>query len=244
MGSATASTGAPIDVDVGAIRTALIGPSPVPDGWEDEVDEIMVMIESALEELRLPPVEGLAADEAACATWQPLVGHQLWATGALLERQVFVAHLAQLVSVAPDAIRPEADEALRVASAAAAEQLTPGGDRDVIRQAPRDALRHIGLWAVERCELPVEADEPPDTTGWSDDDIAYSCDLDRSSLERAMEDYRAGPGAGAYPTHPHELEVSLDIFVYPAWHRIAAVDNETSPPSFIVEPIPGAFCDR
>jgi hypothetical protein len=46
------------------------------------------------------------------------------------------------------------------------------------------------------------------------------------------------------PTHPHELEVSLEGVVYPAWHRIASVDNEVDPGTFEIEPIPDGFCDR
>jgi len=245
IGSAPSSSppaGTPIDVDLEAIRAALIGPSPVPEGWANEVDEIMAMIEDGLADVRLPAIEGLAAEEAACATWTPLVGHQLWAAGAILERQVFTAHLAQLVGVAPAAIRPNAEEALRITSAAAAEQLAPGGDPAVIGRVARPALRTIGLWAVDHCELPVEADDAPDTADWTDEDIAYSCELDRSLLERAMRDYR--DQTGEYATHPHALEVSLESVAYPAWHRIAAVDNEASPPTFSIEPIPGAFCDQ
>src|SRR5688572_12516630 len=243
--SADASpAGEEIAVDLDAVRAALLGPSPVPEDWAEEVDEMMAMIESALADLRLPAVESLADQEAACATWQPLVGHQTWVTGALLERQVFIAHLAQLASVAPEVIRPDAEEALRVASAAAAAQLTPDGDPEVISEAPRDELQAIGMWAVEHCTLPVEAEEAPDTTDWSEEDIAYSCDLDRSSLERGMEEYREGPGDGAYATHPHQLEVSLEFIVYPAWHEITAVDNDADPPTFAVAPIEGGFCDR
>ena len=242
--STSATTSTAITVDRDTIRAALLGPSPVPDGWEEEVDEIMAMLEDGLAGLRLPVISGLAADEAACATWRPLVGRQLWATGALLERQVFIAHLAQLAAASPAAIRPDADEALRVSSVAAAEQLAPDGDPAVISQAPREELQRIGLWAVDHCELPVEADDAPDTSDWTDEDIAASCDVDRSLLERAMDEYRAGPGGGRYATHPHALEVTLRAVVYPAWHRIASVDNEASPPTFSVEPIPGAFCDR
>jgi hypothetical protein len=236
--------GEEIPVDLDAVRAALLGPSPVPEDWAEEVDEIMAMIESALDDLRLPAVHGLDAQQAACTTWQPLVGHQSWVTGALLERQVFVAHLAQLASVAPEEIRPNAEEALRVGSAAAAAQLSPDGDREVISLAPREELRAIGLWAVEHCDLPVLAEEAPDTSEWSEEDITYSCGLDRSSLERAMEEYREGPGDGAYAAHPHELEVSLDFVVYPMWHRIASIDNAASPPTYTVEPIDEAFCDR
>ena len=236
------SAGAGIDIDLEAIRAALIGPSPVPEGWADEVDGIMGMIEGGLADVRLPAIAGLADEEAACATWSPLVGNQLWAAGAILERQVFIAHLAQLASVAPVAIRPDAEEALRIASAAAAEQLAPGGDPAVIGRVPRAELRTIGLWAVDHCELPVDAEEAPDTSDWSDEDIAYSCDLDRSLLERAMSDYL--DQNGEYATHPHAMEVNLEFFAYPAWHRIASVDNEASPPTFTIEPIPGAFCDR
>jgi len=236
------SAGAAIDIDLEAIRAALIGPSPVPDGWADEVDGIMAMLENELADVRLPAIDGLAAEEAACATWSPLVGNQLWAAGAILERQVFIAHLAQLVGVAPVAIRPDAEEALRVTSTAAAEQLASDGDPAVISRVPRLELRTIGLWAVDHCELPSEADDAPDTTDWSEEDIAYSCELDRSLLERAMKDYR--DQEGEYATHPHALEVLLESFAYPAWHRIASVDNDASPPAFTIEPIPGAFCDR
>jgi hypothetical protein len=131
-----------------------------------------------------------------------------------------------------------------VASAAAAAQLTPDGDPEVISDAPRDELQAIGLWAVEHCALPVEAEEAPDASDWTEEDIAYSCDLDRSSLERGMEEYRAGPGDGAYATHPHQLEVSLEYLVYPAWHEISAFDNDADPPTFAVAPIEGGFCDR
>ena len=214
----------------------------MPEGWEDEVDEIMAMLEEGLANIRVPAVEGLAADEATCQTWRPLVGNQVWAIGALLERQVFIAHLAQLASVSPAEIRPDAEEALRVSSAAAAEQLTPDGDPEVISRWPREELRRIGLWAVDHCELPVEAEEAPDTEDWTDEDIEYSCDLDRSLLERAMEEYREQ--TGEYAAHPHQLEVSLEVVAYPAWHRIASVDNEARRPTFSVEPIPDAFCDR
>ena len=85
-------------------------------------------------------------------------------------------------------------------------------------------------------------DDAPDTADWTDEDIAYSCELDRSLLERAMKDYL--DQKGEYATHPHALEVLLESFAYPAWHRIASVDNDASPPAFTIEPIPGAFCDR
>jgi hypothetical protein len=172
-----------------------------------------------------------------------MVGNTHWATGALLERQAFIAHAAQLARVAPDEIRAAAEEALATSSAAAAEQMTSGGDPAIVSRFPREAVETIGLWAVEHCHLPIEADEAPDTDGWTDDEIAQSCTLDREWLQDAQEEYRAGPGDGRYAEHPHVLEVTLEIFPYPAWHRLARVDNRVEPPTFEVEPIPGAFCD-
>jgi hypothetical protein len=145
----TTSGGATIEVDLEAIRAALIGPSPVPAGWEAEIDELIVAIEAALANYRLPDTAGLDREAASCATWTPLVGRQSWAAGALLERQIFVGHLAQLASAAPDEIRSASLIALRVSSAAAAEQLKPDGNREVLRQVPRDELLEIGLWALE-----------------------------------------------------------------------------------------------
>jgi hypothetical protein len=204
----------------------------------------MADVARLLNQVRIPDVTGLPADEAACAAWKPMVGHTLWAAGAFLERQVFVAHAALLASVAPAEIRNAAEEALAVAAEAAAEQLRPGGDPAVISRRPTIAIRDIGLWAVEHCRLPVQAEDAPDASDWTADEIAFSCDLDRRSLERGLEDYRAGPGRGRYAAHPHVLEVTLDVFVYPAWHRIASVDNEADPPTYRVEPFPGSFCDR
>lgn len=241
---AASESGATIDVDLDAIRAGLLGPSPVPEGWEEQVDEIMDDIESALRDLRLPSVDGMPDEQAACATWEPLVGRLSWATGALVERQVLLAHLAQLADVAPAAIDADATEALRVVSVAAAEQFDPDGDPDVISSAPDEAFRVIGLWALEQCELPVQAEEAPDTEEWTEEDIAYSCDLDRSSLERGMEEFVDGPGDGRNATHPHELEISLEFFVYPAWHRIAVEEADAGEPTHAVEPIPGGFCDR
>ncbi len=82
------------------------------------------------------------------------------------------------------------------------------------------------------------------TEGWTEEDIEYSCDLDRSGLERGQEEFRAGPGEGRYAVHPHLLEVTLPIFLYPAWHRLVNADNASDPPRFEVAPIPGSFCDR
>jgi hypothetical protein len=237
-------SGRAIEIDLEAIRTGLIGPSPVPEGWEDEVDELMATIEAAVDAVRLPDIAGMAADEAACATWVPLLGKLGWATGALLERQVFIAHLGQLASVAPAVIAADAEEALEVASAAAAEQLKPDGDREVVSRAPTESLRAIGSWAVASCSLPVTAEPDPNTEDWTEEEIAYSCSLDRDLLVDAEEEFREGPGEGRYASHPHELEVSLDFFVYPAWHEIVEVDNDADPPTFAVAPIDGAFCDR
>jgi hypothetical protein len=241
---ATPGTGATIDIDLDAIRAGLLGPSPVPEGWEEQVDEIMDDIESAMKEFRVPSVEGMPDEHAACATWEPLVGRLSWATGALVERQVMVAHLAQLGDVAPATIDADAAEALQVVSAAAAEQFDPEGDPDVISTAPDEAFRAIGLWALEHCELPVKAEESPDTEEWTEEDIAYSCDLDRSLLERAMQEFVEGPGNGRHASHPHELEISLEAFAYPAWHRIAVEDDAAGEPAYAVEPIPEGFCDR
>jgi hypothetical protein len=239
---APSGAGTSIDIDLDAIRAALVGPSPVPEGWEEQVDEIMADIESALQDLRLPSVAGMSGEQAACATWEPLVGRLSWATGALVERQVMLAHLAQLGDVAPAAIDADAAEALQVVSMAAAEQFDLDGDPDVISAAPDEAFRTIGLWALEHCEVPVHAVEAPDTDGWTEEDIASSCDLDRSLLERAMQEFVDGPGDGRHARHPHELEISLEIFAYPAWHRIG--NGDAGEPTYAVEPIPGGFCDR
>lgn len=243
--AATAVGDDPIAVDLEALRAALLGPSPVPSGWGAEVDEIIANVERALSEISLPDVAGLDAQQAACATWQPLVGRLDWATGAFVERQVMLAHLGQLSAVAPDEIRSAAAGAASTVATAAAEQLTPDGDPEVIGTAPKDDLREIGRWALEHCELEIVAEPDPDTEDWTDDDIAFSCDLDRRLLVDAMEEFRQAPGAGRYATHPHELEIAgLDVFVYPAWHMLAEVDNDATPPTFEVAPIPGGFCDR
>ncbi|HEY8178612.1 MAG TPA: hypothetical protein VIH19_08475 [Candidatus Limnocylindria bacterium] len=232
------------NVDAEQLRQALLGDPPYPAGWEAEVDRLVAEVAHALEAVRVPNVRGMSSAEAACGVWEPLVGNMLWATGALLERQVFIAHVATLARVAPDIIQPAAREALAISAAAAAEQLTPGGDPAVISRRPTEAVRAIGLWAVEHCALPVEAEEAPDTDGWTADDIAFSCDLDRRGLEQGQEEYRSGPGKGLYAEHPHVLEVSVDYFVYPAWHHIVAVDNQADPPRYRLAPIPGSFCDR
>ena len=237
-------SGTAIQIDLDAVRTALIGPSPVPDEWEEQVDELMATFESALDGVRLPDVSGLPDDQAACATWEPLLGKLGWATGALLERQVLIAHLGQLATVAPPAIAADVDSALRIASAAAAEQLKPDGDREIVARAPRENLRSIGRWALGACTLASAAEDGPNTEGWTDEEIAQSCTWDREWLADAQEEFREGPGEGRYATHPHELEISLDVFVYPAWHELTDVDNEADPPTFAVEPIHGGFCDR
>lgn len=228
--------------DADQIRAALLGPSPVPSAWAATVEEIMATLEDAVRDL--PSVAGLAPTEAACETWKPMVGRIDWVAGALVERQVAIAHLAQLAGVAPEPIRLAAENALRVASRAAAEQLVPGGDLEVATTVPHEDLRSIGTWALQQCDLEVVAEAAPDTEGWTEEDHDYSCELDRSALERGMDEFRAGPGNGRYATHPHEIEVSVEYFVYPSWHRIATVDNEAQSPSFEVEPIPGSHCDR
>lgn len=224
------------------IRAALLGPSPVPSEWAAIVHDIVATLEEAVGDL--PSVAGMPPEEAACETWKPLVGRLHWVGGAVVERQVAIAHLAQLVAVAPDPIRPAAEDALRIASRAAAEQLQPGGDMEVVGTVPREELRTIGTWALERCDLQAVAEPDPDTEGWTEEDHDYSCGLDRSALERGMEQFRAGPGNGRYPTHPHEIELSVEYFVYPSWHRLATVNNDVEPPTFEVEPIPGSHCDR
>jgi hypothetical protein len=245
--SATAS-GVPIgefgNVSPEDLRQALLGDPPYPPGWEDQVDELVADVSRLLDGLRVPSTSEMSAAEASCAVWQPLVGHTLWATGAFVERQFFIAHVATLAGVAPREIRDAAGDALAISAAAAATQMTPDGDPEVISRRPVDAIREIGLWAVEHCALPIEAEPAPDTSGWTADDIAWSCDLDRRLLEEGQEDYLAGPGHGRYAEHPHTLEVTLEAFVYPAWHRLASVDNDADPPTFTVEPIPDAFCDR
>lgn len=237
----TVGSAGTLDLDV--LREALVGPSPVPSVWEAEVDEIMGVIEEALD-TSLPAVDALSAREATCATWQPLVGNLFWMTGAIVERQVAVAHLGQLAEVATDEIRPAVQDAFRVVSAAAAAQLTPDGDSDVMSTAPRDELREIGRWALKHCDIEIVAESDPNTEDWTEEDFELSCQLDRSALEDSMEEYRDGAGDGRYASHPHELEISLEYFIYPGWHRIASVDNDATPPTFEVEPIRGAFCDR
>ncbi|HSI99379.1 MAG TPA: hypothetical protein VLA59_03230, partial [Patescibacteria group bacterium] len=222
-------------LDLAALRASMLGPSPVPAEWEAQVDGIIASIEDALREHGVPPVAGLDPVEAACETWEPVVGRLHWANGAVVERHVMLGHLVQLAGVAPDEIVPAADAAARVVADAAAAQLSPDGDPADISRTPRDELQAIGHWALEHCELIVTAEPDPDADDWTDDEIAQSCDLDRGLLERGQEAFRDGPGDGRYATHPHELEVSLDSFVYPAWHRIADVDNEASPPTFAVE---------
>ena len=242
-----AGSGVPIgeagNLDLDQMRAALLGEPPYPSGWEAQVDEMISELSASLDRIRVPDVSGLDPPEAACTVWRPLVGNTDWAVGAVLERQVFIAHAAVLARVGPGEIRPAAEEALAVAGAAAAEQMVPDGDRAIVSRYPKDAIRTIGLWAVEHCDLPVAADDAPDTEGWTDEEIAQSCAWDREWLENGQEEYRAGPGNGGYAEHPHELEVTLDFFVYPAWHRLARVNNDVNPPTFTVEPIRDAFCD-
>lgn len=238
-----APAGAHGNVDLEGLRVVLLGEPPYPSGWEAEVDEMIELIATGLDAIEVPDVTGLDDAEAACATWQPMVGNTGWATGALLERQAFIAHVAQLAQVAPAEIRPAADGALTISSSAAAEQMTADGDPAIVSRSPREDMETIGLWAVEHCDLPIEADAAPNTDGWTDDQITQSCTWDREWLQDAQEEYRQGPGHGRYAEHPHQLEVTLEIFAYPAWHRLVGVDNRANPPTFDVEPIPGAFCD-
>ena len=244
--SSAPGSGVPVgelgNLDVEQLREALLGEPPYPSGWEEQVDELIGEITALLEEIRVPDVTGLDEVDAACATWRPLVGNTDWATGALVERQSFIAHVAALAQVAPTEVRPAAEDALVISSAAAAEQIVADGDPAVISRFPEEAVRTIGLWAVANCDLPIEADEPPDTRGWTRDEIAQACTWDREWLENAQEDYVEGPGQGRYAEHPHELEVTLETFSHPAWHQLA-LDNRADPPTFEVEPIPGSFCD-
>lgn len=231
-------------LDLDALRATLLGPSPVPVEWEAQVDGIIASIEDALREHGVPPVAGLDPVDAACTTWEPLVGRLHWANGAVVERHVMLGHLVQLAGVAPGEIAATAETAARVVADAAAAQLSADGDPADISDAPREELQAIGRWALGHCELVETAEPDPSADDWTTDEIAQSCELDRGLLERGQEAFRDGPGDGRYATHPHELEVSLELFVYPAWHRLADVDNDASPPSFAVEPIPGSFCDR
>lgn len=224
------------------LRTALLGDPPYPSGWEDLVERQVATVAELLTTLRVPETTGMAAAEAACRLWQPIIGHTGWANGAFVERQFFIAHMNVLATTAPDQIRHAAESARNVSSAAASEQMKPGGDSAVVSRRPKEEIRTIGLWAVENCGLPVVSEEAPDTQRWTEDDFAESCGLDRRLLEDAQERYRAGPGEGRYAEHPHVLEVTVDA-VMPSWHR-SIVDNGTDPPTLRVEPIPGSFCDR
>jgi hypothetical protein len=241
-----AGSGTPVaepSLDLERVRAMLLGDPPYPSGWEESVDATMEMLATAMEEMRVPDVTGLDEVAAACSTWRPLVGNTLWATGALLERHVFVSHVAALAQVAPVEIRPAAQEALAISAAGAAEQLKSSGDAAIVSRYPVEAVGTIGLWAVAHCDIEVVAEEAPDTEGWTAEEIAQSCTWDREWLEDAQEEYRAGAGNGLYAEHPHVLEVTVDTFPYPAWHRLARVDNGAEPPTFEVEPIPGSFCD-
>ena len=256
VGGSPTATGSPIQSPTGIpigelgtvsaeeLRAALLGQPPYPSGWEEQVDALVADVAEGLRTVRVPDTDGMEPDDAACAIWQPLVGNTDWATGAFVERQAFIAHLAVLTAVAPGDLRDAADEALAISSAAAAEQLRSGGDPAVASRRPHEAIRSIGLWAVEHCNLPIAADEPPNTEGWTEDEVAQSCAWDRQFLVDGEEAYAAGAGAGSYAEHPHVLEVTLDDFVYPAWHRVVDVDNASDPPTITIEPIPGGFCDR
>ncbi|HEX2141335.1 MAG TPA: hypothetical protein VHK28_03515 [Candidatus Limnocylindria bacterium] len=232
-----------MDVDLDELRQALLGEPPYPSGWEAQVEEIMETVRTALDASRLPDMTGMDPVQASCAAWRPMVGNTLWANGAFLERRLFIAHLTALAGVAPDEIRPAVEEALHVSAEAAAEQMRPDGDQAVISRAPKDEIRTIGLWAVEHCDLPVVPEEMSHATDWTDEQIAQSCESDRRRLEDGQEEYRSGPGEGRYALHPHALEVTLEIPLYPLWHQFADVDNDANPPTFEVEPIPGGFCD-
>ena len=243
---ADSGSGTPVaepSLDLERVRAMLLGDPPYPSGWEESVDATMEMLVTAMQEMQVPDVAGLDEAAAACATWRPMVGNTLWATGALLERHVFVSHVAALAQVAPVEIRPAAEGALAISAAGAAEQLKSSGDPAIVSRYPDEAVETIGLWAVAHCDMEVVAEEAPDTEGWTPEEIAQSCTWDREWLEDAQEEYRAGPGNGLYAEHPHVLEVTVATFPYPAWHRFARVDNGAEPPTFEVEPIPGSFCD-
>lgn len=230
-------------VSLEQLRDALLGEKPYPSGWEAQVDELIADMRQQIEEIRVPDVTGMDAAAASCTLWNPLVGNTHWATGAFLERQVFIAHVAELARVAPGEIRFAADEASAIAAAAAAEQMKPNGDTTLVSRHPSAAIEVLGRWAVEHCEVPATAAEAPDTRGWTDADRTQSCDLDREGLANAQDEYRAGPGKGLYAEHPHLLEVTVRTYAYPSWHR-SVVDNAADPPSLRVEPIPGGPCDR
>lgn len=245
-GPGDSGSGTPVaapSLDLEQVRAMLLGDPPYPSGWEASVDATMDMLVAAMEELRVPDVTGLDEVAAACATWRPMVGKTLWATGALLERHVFVSHVAALAQVAPVEIRPAVEDALAISAAGAAEQLKSRGDAAIVSRYPDESVETIGLWAAAHCDIPLVAEEAPDTEGWTAEQIAQSCTWDREWLEDAQEAYRAGPGNGSYAEHPHALEVTVESHFYPAWHRLARVDNRAVPPTFEVEPIPGSFCD-
>lgn len=229
-------------IELEELRTALLGEEPYPSAWEAQVDELIMELRGYIEETRVPNVTGMDPVAASCALWTPLVGNSQWATGAFLERQMFIAHVAGLAQVAPDEIRPAAQKAFAVAAAGAAEQMKPEGDRAIVSEHPYDAIETIGRWAVAHCQIPVQAAEPPDTEGWTEEQLVQSCEWDRSWLEDAQEEYRTGPGHGLYAEHPHLLEVTIPTYAYTNWHR-AVVDNAANPPTLRVEPIPGSICD-
>src|SRR5574338_464886 len=161
----------PADAMLERLRVALLGEPPFPSGWEEQVDDLIANIEARMEELQVPDTSGMDPARAACALWLPLVGNTDWATGAFLERQFFIAHLAAMSAKPPDEIRDAVDGALSISTAAAAEQVRPGGDSAIISRRPGDEIRAIGLWAVDNCDIPVVADEAPNTEGWTDDDV-------------------------------------------------------------------------
>jgi hypothetical protein len=229
-------------LDLEQVRALLLGEQPYPSGWEASVDATIATLARVGRETRLPDVAGLEPVAATCALWRPLVGRTDWATGALAERQIFLAHLVAAAQVAPDDVRPAFDEARRIVAEGAAEQLQEEGDPAIVSRYPRAEVIAIGTWAVERCDLQLAAEEPPDSEGWTEQDFADSCGFDRQFVEGAQEAYRSGPGDGRYAEHPHLLEVTIG-YGYPAWHRFV-VDNLADPPTLEVEPIPGGFCDR
>ncbi|HTE66753.1 MAG TPA: hypothetical protein VK736_10920, partial [Candidatus Binatia bacterium] len=93
-----AGSGVPIgelgNLDLDQMRAALLGEPPYPSGWEAQVDEMVSELSASFDRIRVPDVSGLNPTEAACTVWRPLVGNTDWAVGAILERQVFIAHAA------------------------------------------------------------------------------------------------------------------------------------------------------
>lgn len=208
-----------VEVDLELVRQLLLGDPPYPSGWEESANRLADSVTAAFENTRVPDVAGLEPARAACKTWSPMVGNTDWATGAFVERGLFLAHVRWLAQVGPVEVSSVASNAAEVVARGFEAQTHPSESPDVIGQYPENEVRLIGLWAVEHCDLPVEADEPPDTEGWTEDEIAQSCTWDREWLENAQQEYFDGPGQPLYAEHPHVLEVTLEIFAYPAWHR-------------------------